>query len=61
VGGNPYLIESSAAFEVQSTTEVLYPQITTLQRDAIAALLDLLFLILLQFACSGIAALHGLV
>jgi hypothetical protein len=38
VGGNPYLIESSAAFEVQSTTEgVLYPQITTLQRDAIAA------------------------
>jgi hypothetical protein len=37
VGGNPYLIESSAAFEVQSTTEGLYPQITTLQRDAIAA------------------------
>jgi hypothetical protein len=32
LGGNP-LIESSAAFEVQSTTEgVLYPQITTLQR-----------------------------
>jgi hypothetical protein len=37
VGGNPYLIESSAAFEVQSTTEEYYPQITTLQRDAIAA------------------------
>jgi hypothetical protein len=32
-----HLIESSAAFEVQSTTEGLYPQITTLQRDAIAA------------------------
>jgi hypothetical protein len=53
------LIESSAAFEVQSTTEG-YPQITTLQRDAIAApATGLTILILLQFACSGIAALNG--
>jgi hypothetical protein len=63
VGGNPYLIESSAAFEVQSTTEgLLYPQITTLQRDAIAApATGLTILILLQFACSGIAALQMVV
>jgi hypothetical protein len=36
VGGNPYLIESSAAFEVQSTTKgLLYPRMTTIERDAI--------------------------
>lgn len=36
VGGNPYLIESSAAFEVESTTKgLLYPRMSTIQRDAI--------------------------
>jgi hypothetical protein len=29
------LIESSAAFEVQSTTKLLYPRMTTIERDAI--------------------------
>jgi hypothetical protein len=38
VGGNPYLIDASAAFEVQSTTKgLLYPRMSTTERDAIGA------------------------
>jgi hypothetical protein len=37
VGGNPYLIESSAVFEIESSDKgFLMPRMTTLQRDAIA-------------------------